>query len=29
MGEIPAKSLFKQPELKKSLEPYFHITQGK
>ncbi|ORY79666.1 hypothetical protein LY90DRAFT_522359 [Neocallimastix californiae] len=28
MGEIPAKSLFKQPELKKSLEPYFHITQA-
>ncbi|ORY74223.1 hypothetical protein LY90DRAFT_660819 [Neocallimastix californiae] len=28
MGEIPAKSVFKQPELKKSLEPYFHITQA-
>ncbi|ORX78600.1 hypothetical protein BCR32DRAFT_301551 [Anaeromyces robustus] len=28
MGEIPAKSIFKQPELKKSLEPYFHITQA-
>jgi len=28
MGEIPAKSVFKQPELKKSLEPYFHITHA-
>lgn len=29
MGEIPERSLFRQPILKKSLIPYLAITQGK
>jgi hypothetical protein len=29
MGEIPERSLFRQPILKKTLAPYFHLTQGK
>ncbi|KAI7863241.1 proteasome regulatory subunit C-terminal-domain-containing protein [Spinellus fusiger] len=28
MGEIPERSLFRQPILKKALAPYLHITQG-
>ena len=29
LGEIPERSLFRQPMLKKALVPYLHITQGK
>lgn len=29
MGDIPERSLFRQPILKKALIPYLHITQGK
>ena len=28
MGEIPERSVFRQATLRKSLVPYFHITQG-
>ena len=29
MGEIPERSVFRQPFLRKALIPYFHLTQGK
>lgn len=29
MGEIPERSLFKQPGLQKALDPYFQITKVK
>ena len=28
LGEIPERSIFRQPALKKALIPYLHITQG-
>lgn len=28
MGEIPERSVFRQPVLKKALVPYLHIVQG-
>ncbi len=29
MGDIPERSLFRKPVLKKALVPYFQIVQGK